>query len=54
MSDLIASASSMTSISENQHIAIGKPANAITPATLTAMVVMAQVQGLQIHPNLGD
>lgn len=53
MSDLIASASSMTSISENQHIAIGKPANAITPATLTAMVGMAQGQGLQIHPNLG-
>lgn len=53
MSDLIASASSMTSISENQHLAIGKPANAITPATLTAMVGMAKGEGLQIHPNLG-
>jgi hypothetical protein len=43
----------MTSISENQHLAIGKPANAITPATLTAMVGMAKGKGLQIHPSIG-
>lgn len=52
-SDIIASASSMTSISENQHLAIGKPADAITPATLTAMVGMAKGEGLQVHPTLG-
>lgn len=52
-SDIIASASAMTAISENQHIAVGKPANAITPATLTAMVGMAKGEGLQLHPSLG-
>jgi len=52
MSDIIASASAMASVTEGQYVAIGTPANSITPATLTAMVGMAKGEGLQVHPNL--
>ena len=46
--DLIASARSMTTVADGQYVAIGTPKAAITPATLTAMVGMAQGGGAAI------
>jgi hypothetical protein len=46
--DLIASARSMTNITDNQYVTIGMPKNTLTPATLTAMAGMAQGGALQI------
>jgi hypothetical protein len=50
--DIIASAKSMTSISENQHVTVGMPANALTPATLTAMTGIAKGGALQLNPSI--
>ena len=46
--DIIASARSMTTVADGQYVAIGTPKAAITPATLTAMVGMAQGNGAAI------
>jgi hypothetical protein len=46
--DIIASARSMTTVADGQYVAIGVPKAAITPATLTAMVGMAQGGGVAI------
>ena len=46
--DIIASARSMTTVADGQYVAIGVPKAAITPATLTAMVGMAQGNGVAI------
>lgn len=46
--DLIASARSMTNVTDNQYVTIGMPKNTLTPATLTAMAGMAQGGALQI------
>lgn len=46
--DLIASARSMTTVADGQYVAIGTPRSSITPATLTAMVGMAQGGGAAI------
>ena len=46
--DIIASARSMTTVADGQYVAIGTPKAAITPATLTAMVGMAQGGGAAI------
>ena len=48
MSDIIASARSMTTVADGQYVAIGVPKGGITPATLTAMVGMSQGNGLAI------
>jgi len=45
MADIIASARSMTTVADGQYVAIGMPKSALTPATLTAMVGMAQGDG---------
>lgn len=45
MADIIASARSMTTVADGQYVAIGMPKSALTPATLTAMVGMAQGGG---------
>lgn len=50
--DIIASAKSMTSVSELQHVTVGMPANAITPATLTAMVGLSKGGALQMVPSI--
>ena len=54
--DLIASARSMTTVADGQYVAIGTPKSAITPATLTAMVGMAQGGGvaLDIAPKVTE
>ena len=46
--DIIASARSMTTVADGQYVAIGTPKAALTPATLTAMVGMAQGNGAAI------
>jgi hypothetical protein len=46
--DIIASARSMTTVADGQYVAIGMPKAALTPATLTAMVGMAQGGGAAI------
>lgn len=48
MADIIASARSMTTVADGQYVAIGMPKAALTPATLTAMVGMAQGGGVAI------
>lgn len=48
MSDIIASARSMTTVADGQYVAIGVPKGGLTPATLTAMVGMAQGNGMAI------
>ncbi len=48
MADIIASARSMTTVADGQYVAIGMPKSALTPATLTAMVGMAQGGGVAI------
>jgi hypothetical protein len=48
MADIIASARSMTTVADGQYVAIGMPKAALTPATLTAMVGMAQGGGAAI------
>ena len=45
MADIIASARSMTTVADGQYVAIGMPKSSLTPATLTAMVGMAQGGG---------
>jgi len=45
MADIIASARSMTTVADGQYVAIGVPKAALTPATLNAMVGMAQGGG---------
>ena len=45
MSDIIASARSMTTVADGQYVAIGMPKAALTPATLTAMVGMSRGWG---------
>ena len=54
--DLIASARSMTTVADGQYVAIGTPKAAITPATLTAMVGMAQGGGaaIDIAPKVNE
>ena len=54
--DIIASARSMTTVADGQYVAIGTPKAAITPATLTAMVGMAQGNGvaLDIAPKVTE
>jgi hypothetical protein len=54
--DIIASARSMTTVADGQYVAIGTPKAAITPATLTAMVGMAQGGGaaIDIAPKVND
>jgi len=52
MSDLIASARSMTTYSEGQYNAVGFPKGGLTPATITAMVGFSQGQGLQMNPSV--
>lgn len=54
MSDLIASARNTASISEGQYNTVGLPANAITPATITAMMGLAQGGALQVNPVIGS
>ena len=56
MADLIASARSMTTVADGQYVAIGTPKAAITPATLTAMVGMAQGGGaaIDIAPKVNE
>lgn len=46
MADMIASARSMTVVSDGQYNAIGMPKGGLTPATITAMVGFSQGQGL--------
>ena len=46
--DIIASARSMTTVADGQYVAIGTPASSLTPATITAMVGMAQGNGVAI------
>lgn len=46
--DIIASARSMTTVADGQYVAIGMPKSSLTPATLTAMVGMAQGNGAAI------
>lgn len=48
MADIIASARSMTTVADGQYVAIGMPKSSLTPATLTAMVGMAQGGGVAI------
>lgn len=48
MSDLIASARSQTTVADGQYVAIGMPKGGLTPATITAMVGMAQGNGVAI------
>lgn len=38
MADLIASASSMTTVADGQYVAIGRPKGGLTPSSITAMV----------------
>ena len=38
MADMIASARAMTTVADNQYVAIGMPKGGLTPATITAMV----------------
>jgi hypothetical protein len=54
--DIIASARSMTTVADGQYVAIGTPKAAITPATLTAMVGMAQGGGaaIDIAPKVSE
>jgi hypothetical protein len=54
--DIIASARSMTTVADGQYVAIGTPKAAITPATLTAMVGMAQPNGaaIDIAPKVNE
>ena len=48
MADLIASARSQTTVADGQYVAIGMPKGGLTPATITAMVGMAQGNGVAI------
>jgi len=48
MADLIASARSQTTVADGQYVAIGMPKGGLTPATVTAMVGMAQGNGIAI------
>lgn len=48
--DIIASARSMTTYTDNQYNAVGFPKGGLTPATLTAMVGFAKGEGLQMNP----
>ena len=48
MSDLIASARSMTTVADNQYVAIGQPRGSFTPATLTAMIGIHKSDGSAI------
>ncbi len=48
MADIIASARSMTTVADGQYVAIGMPKAGLTPATITAMVGMAQGNGVAI------
>ena len=48
MADLIASARSQTTVADGQYVAIGMPKGGLTPATITAMVGMAQGNGIAI------
>lgn len=54
MSDIIASARSMTTVADGQYVAIGFPKASLTPATLTAMVGMNRGwgNGLDVAPNV--
>jgi hypothetical protein len=53
MSDILASARSMTTYSDNQYVAVGFPKGGLTPATITAMVGFSQGEGLQMSPMVG-
>lgn len=50
--DLIASARSMTNVSDGQYIAIGMPRGSLTPATITAMVGINQGTALDLDANV--
>ena len=50
MSDILASARSMTTYSDNQYVAVGFPKGGLTPATITAMVGFSKGEGLQMSP----
>lgn len=54
MSDIIASARSMTTVADGQYVAIGMPKASLTPATLTAMAGMSRGwgNGLDVNPNV--
>ena len=54
--DIIASARSMTTVADGQYVAIGTTKAALTPATLTAMVGMAQGGGaaIDIAPKVNE
>ena len=52
MADLIASARSMTVVSDGQYNAIGLPKGGLTPATITAMVGFTQGQGLERNEKI--
>ena len=54
MSDIIASARSMTVVSDGQYNTIGLPKASLTPSTLTAMVGMSRGwgNGLDVNPNV--
>jgi hypothetical protein len=54
MADIIASARSMTTYTENQFDAIGFPKGGLTPATLTAMVGFSKGEGLQMNPMVSQ
>jgi hypothetical protein len=54
MSDIIASARSMTTYSDNQYVAVGFPKGGLTPATITAMVGFSKGEGLQMNPAVED
>ena len=53
MSDILASARSMTTYSDNQYVAVGFPKGGLTPATITAMVGFSKGEGLQMSPMVG-
>jgi hypothetical protein len=54
MSDIIASARSMTTYSDGQYVAVGFPKGGLTPATITAMVGFSQGEGLQMNPSVSQ
>ena len=54
MSDIIASARSMSTYADGQYVAIGFPKGGLTPATITAMVGFSKGQGLQVNESVGQ
>ena len=54
MADLIASASSMTTVADGQYVAIGRPKGGLTPSSITAMVGFQRGNGeaIDIAPKV--